>query len=174
MLHKLATLVVLGLTVSTLPVQCQSASSGVRGTVDIKASPSHVWKAVHDERANDPDLAYSKLMQQKGNKLLIEQKFNALPVIGEATCLMVQEETPEKRIDYKMVRSDKFKEMSGSWILESQADGGVRLELCSSLDTGLPYSQGVINALLQDKINKRLLRIKSAAETLAHGNSNAL
>ncbi|MBY0545921.1 MAG: SRPBCC family protein [Candidatus Obscuribacterales bacterium] len=173
MLQKVATWLVLGLSVSTSPALCQS-NPGVRGTVKIDASPSHVWKAVHDERAKDPDLAYSKVMQQKGNRVLIEQKFNALPVIGEATCLMVQEETPEKRIDYKMVKSDKFKEMSGSWTLETQADGGVKLELCSLLDTGLPYSQGVINALLQDKINKRLLRIKAAAESLSQGRSNPL
>lgn len=171
MLRKLATLLVLGLAVGTPAAQCQS-NPGVKGAVKIDASPSNVWKAVHDERAKDSDLAYSKVIQQKGNRVLLEQKFNALPVIGEATCLMVQEETPEKRIDYKMVKSDKFKEMSGSWTLETQADGGVKLELYSVLDTGLPYSQGVINALLQDKINKRLSRVKAAAESLAQGQSN--
>jgi hypothetical protein len=137
---------------------------GVKGLVQINASASDVWNAVHKERANDPDLSYSKVIQQKGNRILLEQKFHSLPVIGEATCLMVQEETPLKRIDYKLVRSDKFKDMAGSWILQSKPDGTTTLELYSHLDTGLPYSQGVINGILQNKINKRLNRVKAAAE----------
>lgn len=137
---------------------------GVKGTIEIKASAEAVWNAVHKERTNDPDISYSKVLQQKGNRILLEQKFAALPVIGEATCLMVQEETPMKRIDYKLVRSDKFKDMSGSWILKATPNGITTLELYSLLDTGMPYSQGVINAILQDKINKRLCRVKTAAE----------
>ncbi len=147
---------------------------GVKAAIDIMASPNYVWDAVHQERAHDPDLSYSKVVQQKGNRILIEQKFNALPVIGEATCLMVQEETPSKRIDYKLVKSDKFKDMSGSWVLESKSDGTTRLELYSMLDTGMPYSQGIINSLLQDKINKRLVRVKTAAESVAQGKTSPL
>lgn len=140
-------------------------SDGVRGEIAINASPDQVWEAVHRERANDPDLSYSKVVQQKGNRILLEQKFNALPIIGEATCLMVQEETPLQRIDYKLVRSDKFKDMSGSWIIGSGPDGTTTLALQSFLDTGLPYSQGIINNVLKDKINKRLARVKTAAES---------
>lgn len=140
--------------------------SGVKGTIEIKASPTEVWEAVHKERANDPDLAYSKVIQTKGNRVLIEQKWHALPVIGEATCMLVTEETPLKRIDYKLVKSDKFKDMAGSWVLNSKKSGHTTLELYSLLDTGLPYSQGIINSVLQEKINKRLLRVKTAAETI--------
>lgn len=142
----------------------QAEWPGVKGLVQINASATEVWNAVHNERAHDPDLSYSKVIQQKGNRILLEQKFHALPVIGEATCLMVQEETPLKRIDYKLVRSDKFKEMAGSWILQAQPDGTTTLELYSHLNTGMPYSQGIINSILQDKINKRLGRVKTAAE----------
>ena len=137
---------------------------GVSGRVQINAPPRIVWEAVHHERAADPDLSYSHVLQQKGNRLLLEQKFNSLPVIGEAVCLMVQEETPLKRIDYKLVKSDKFKDMAGSWVLTEMPNGATQLELYSLLDTGLPYSQGVINTVLQDKINKRLTRVKTAAE----------
>lgn len=159
----------MGLALATSqPAFSQSAES-VSGKVEINASPDHVWEAVHNERAKDPDLSYSKVIQQKGSKILLEQKFNALPVIGEATCLMVQEETPLKRIDYKLVKSDKFKSMSGSWILEQTPTGSTSLELQSLLDTGLPYSQGVINTLLKNKISKRLERVKNAAELLAQG-----
>jgi len=155
------------------PAFSQSAES-VSGSVQINAAPNHVWEAVHNERAKDPDLSYSKVIQQKGSKILLEQKFNALPVIGEATCLMVQEETPLKRIDYKLVKSDKFKSMSGSWILEETPAGGTSLQLQSVLDTGLPYSQGIINNLLKNKISKRLERVKAAAELLAQSKSTPM
>ena len=98
---------------------------------------------------------------------MLEQKFNSLPIVGEATCLLVQEETPLKRIDYKMVRSDKFKEMWGSWIIEENPNG-VSLSLHSVLDTGLPMAQTVTNSFLKSKIDARLARVKTAAETMAH------
>lgn len=147
---------------------------GVKAQIEIKASPDRVWEAVHTERATDPDLAYSKIIQQKGSRILLEQKFNALPIIGEATCLMVQEETPLKRIDYKLVRSDKFKDMCGSWILQETAEGNTTLELWSLLDTGLPYSQGVINTILKEKITRRLTKVKNAAEAVVVEKSQSL
>ncbi|HEY9785076.1 MAG TPA: hypothetical protein V6D17_06715 [Candidatus Obscuribacterales bacterium] len=149
-----------------VPAFAQSGDwQGVSARVQIKAPARTVWDAVHCEREKDPDLSYSRVLQQKGNRVLLEQKFNSIPVIGEAVCLMVQEETPLKRIDYKLVKSDKFKDMSGSWILTEMPDGSTQLELFSLLDTGLPYSQGIINNVLQDKINKRLNRVKNAAES---------
>lgn len=157
------------------PAFCEDEEwKGVKGQIEIKATTERVWEAVHAERATDPDLAYSKVIQQKGSRILLEQKFNALPIIGEATCLMVQEETPLKRIDYKLVRSDKFKNMCGCWILQETAEGSTTLELWSLLDTGLPYSQGVINTLLKEKINRRLARVKNAAESVVVENPETI
>lgn len=145
---------------------CQAPNDAVTGKVDINAPAQTVWDAVHSERSHDPDISYSKVVEQKGNRVLLEQKFNTIPIVGEATCLMVQEETPMKRIDYKMVRSDKFKEMYGSWIIEENPSG-VSLSLQSVLDTGLPYARGVTNTFLQKKIDARLARVKTAAENKA-------
>lgn len=145
---------------------CQDTKDAVTGKVEINAPAQAVWDAVHTERSNDPDISYSKIVEQKGNRVLLEQKFNTIPIVGEATCLMVQEETPMKRIDYKMVRSDKFKEMYGSWIIE-ESPAGVSLSLQSVLDTGLPYARGVTNTFLQKKIDARLARVKTAAESKA-------
>ncbi|HIA55813.1 MAG TPA: hypothetical protein EYN91_27630 [Candidatus Melainabacteria bacterium] len=145
---------------------CQAPSDGVTGKVEITAPAQAVWDAVHHERQSDPDLSYSKVVEQKGNRILLEQKFNSIPIVGEATCLLVQEETPLKRIDYKMVRSDKFKEMWGSWVIEENPNG-VSLSLHSVLDTGLPYAQSVTNQFLKGKIDARLNRVKTAAEKLA-------
>jgi len=154
------------LAISQTSAFSQTPQDAVTGKVEINAPAQAVWDAVHTERSNDPDISYSKVVEQKGNRVLLEQKFNAIPIVGEATCLMVQEETPMKRIDYKMVRSDKFKEMWGSWIIEENPTG-VSLSLQSVLDTGLPYARSLTNTFLQKKIDARLARVKTAAESKA-------
>lgn len=151
----------------TVPVCAKTAQKpGVRGKVDIKAPPNIVWDAVHKERAEDPDLSYSKVLETNGDKVMLEQKFKGMPIIGEATCLLEQEETINKRIDYKLVRSDKFKELSGSWILTPKPNGVTSLELQSRLHTGLPFSEAIINHVLKGRINKRLERVKASAERI--------
>jgi hypothetical protein len=139
---------------------------GVRGHIVIKAPARIVWEAVHKERATDPDLSYSKVIEKQGDKVMLEQKFNGMPVIGEAVCLLEQTEAVNQRIDYKLVRSDKFKDLRGSWILTDLPDGGTKLELHSVLNTGLPFSEHIINHVLKGRINKRLERVKVSAERI--------
>lgn len=139
---------------------------GARGIIEIQAPTRIVWDAVHKERAEDPDLSYSKIVEKQGETVMLEQKFKGMPIIGEAVCLMEQTETLNQRIDYKMIRSDKFKALQGSWILTELPDGGTRLELHSVLNTGLPFSEHIINHVLKGRIAKRLERVKASAEKL--------
>lgn len=158
--------IVLASLCSAVPVFADAPHSrGVKGTVEIDASVGVVWDTVHIERLSDPDLVYSRVLEQNGNKVLLEQKFGAMPLIGEAVCVLAQEESLHKRIDYKLVKSNKFKEMSGSWVFTELADGRTELSLSSSLRTGIPCSRHLLNLLLKDKIQKRLERIKDAAES---------
>ncbi len=147
---------------------------GVRGCIEIKAPAPVVWEAVHKERASDPDLAYSKVVEKQGDKIMLEQKFNGMPVIGQAVCLLEQTETLNKRIDYKLVKSDKFKALRGSWILTELPEGMTRLELHSVLNTGLPFSEHIINCLLKGRINKRLERVKISAERIVEANAKSV
>lgn len=139
---------------------------GARGHIEIKAPARIVWDAVHKERAEDPDPTYSKVVEKQGDKIMLEQKFKGMPVIGEAVCLMEQTETVNQRIDYKMVSSDKFKDLRGSWILTDLSNGRTKLELHSVLNTGLPFSEHIINHVLKGRIAKRLERVKASAERL--------
>jgi hypothetical protein len=148
-----------------------SDKEGARGHIEIKAPARIVWEAVHKERAEDPDLSYSKVVERQGDKIMLEQKFNGMPIIGEAVCLLEQTETLNKRIDYKLVRSDKFKALRGSWILTELPDGITRLELHSVLNTGLPFSEHIINHVLKGRINKRLERVKTSAERILEAES---
>jgi Polyketide cyclase / dehydrase and lipid transport len=131
----------------------------------IKAPPEIVWRAVHDERQNDPDISYSKVLEQSDNQFQLEQKFCFIPFLGTSTCVTHQTEVPNQRIDYKLIKSDHFKAMEGSWVL-SPADGGKStvLEFSSHLDLGLPVPRMLMDGVTSKKMEKRLAHIKVMAE----------
>ena len=134
------------------------------GSIEIKASPEVVWQSVHDERASDPVLAYSKVLEKGENECRLEQKFSFLPVIGTAVCEMRNWEVPLKRIDYKMIKSDRFKAMEGSWVLTPLENGMTRLDLSTSLDMGLPVPKAMVNSIAAKRIGVRLKHVKEMAE----------
>jgi hypothetical protein len=56
--------------------------------------------------------------------------------------------------------------MEGSWVLVPQEGGKTKLELTSLLDTGMMVPRGMVNSITARKIQKRLKRVKAAAEIL--------
>ncbi len=144
------------------PGKAQAAAS-----ILIEASPKLVWKAVHTERQQDPDIAYSKVLQDCGNNTtLLEQKFVNIPVFGSVTAVTRQVEELDHRIDYSLVRSNKFKALDGSWELTA-VNGGKEtvLRLHSSLDLGIPFSSILIKGATQKKLERRLAHVKHLAES---------
>lgn len=155
---------------ATEPSQsCQVESMNVRGQVKIQASPELVWQAIHEERAKDPDLAYSKVVEQiSATEYKLEQKFNFIPIVGTSVCLMHHKETPMQRIDYHLLHSDRFKAMHGSWVLTPCEEGkATMLELSSHLDMGLPVPRALMNSVSSKKIEHRLSHVKEMAEAAA-------
>jgi len=139
----------------------------VKAQILIKAPPELVWYSVHEERKHDPDMAYSKVIEEGVNESKLEQKFNIIPIIGSATCLMHQHEVPLQRIDYKLIKSDHLKAMEGSWVFTPAENGkATLLELSTHLDMGIPFSRTIINGFTQKKIERRLAHVKELAEDL--------
>src|SRR6516165_10645527 len=139
----------------------------VKGRVTINAPASTVWYSVHEERKNDPDLAYSKVLEQSENVATLEQKFVLLPMLGSSVCVMKDTEIPLQRIDYYLLKSDHFKAMEGSWILTPKPDGKTTvLELNSHVDLGIPVPRWFVNATLAKKIERRLNHVKQMAEKM--------
>jgi hypothetical protein len=133
--------------------------------INIAAPPLLVWNVVHEERKHDPDMAYSKVLSEKGNEIMLEQKFCLLPVIGTSVCTMQQNETPGQRIDYKLIKSDRFKLMEGSWVLVPSADNkSTTLQLTTLLDLGMPVPRSMFNHICAKKLERRLQHIKEMAE----------
>ncbi|MBP9092166.1 hypothetical protein KBI23_14150 [bacterium] len=138
----------------------------IKASICIDAPREVVWQAVHDERKHDPDLAYSKIIVPGEHEYVLEQKMVLIPVFGSAVCEMQNKEVPLERIDYKLIKSDRFKHMEGSWVLTPTSDGKTTLELSTSLDLGMPVPRSVINGFTAKKLQRRLKHVKESAETL--------
>lgn len=143
----------------------ESKRPGAAAHILINAPAHLVWQAIHEQRKTDPDLAYSKVISKDGSSTVLEQKFVLLPVIGSSICTMSNEEQPLRRIDYKLLKSDRFKAMEGSWVLTPVDSKSTVLELSSFLDLGIPGSRSIINAVTARKLERRLHAVKCSAET---------
>lgn len=152
----------------------QTSESAIKDTsawckvrITIKASPEVVWRMVHEERQHDPDIAYTKVLEQSEHECKLEQEFKFIPVLGTSVCVTEQKEVPFERIDYKLVKSDHFKEMEGSWTFASADNGrSTVLELSSHLDLGLPVPKFMMNNISTRKLEKRLAHIKELSENI--------
>lgn len=152
--------------VNAQPKPSEPKAIWVCGTILIKAPPAEVWRTIHEERAKDPDLCYSKVLEQiSPTECRLEQKFNFIPIIGSSVCVMSNREILNERIDYALIKSDRFKAMEGSWVLSPTDEGkGTKLELSSHLDLGLPVPRSMMNNVTGKKIQKRLANVKRMAE----------
>jgi len=140
----------------------------VTAKVKINAHPAVVWEAVHEERQTDPDLAYSKILEEGKNEQTLEQKFQLLPVIGTSVCVIKSKEIPNQRIDYHLLKSDRFKAVEGSWILQAAEDGGTILELGSYIDIGVPAPRSFVENIAGKKLERRLNNVRKVAENGGH------
>ncbi len=138
----------------------------VTAKVRINAHPSAVWDAVHEERKSDPDLAYSKVLEENKNETTFEQKFQLLPIVGTSVCVIKSNEVPLKRIDYYLLKSDRFKAVEGSWILQPTDDGGTILELGSFIDIGVPAPRTWVEGIAGKKLERRLTNVRKVAEAV--------
>lgn len=136
----------------------------IRARVHISAPPHIVWETVHEERKTDPDLAYSKVLETSGHNSVLEQKFQLIPFVGTSVCVMKNSEVPGHRIDYSLVKSDRFKALEGTWIVSANPDGSTILELSSYIDMGLPVPRGMLEAVASKKLAGRLQNIRKMAE----------
>lgn len=130
----------------------------------IKAPPEQVWDMILNVEDSE-DTAYSKTLERKGNISIIEEKYIKLPIIGEAVAVIKQTEEPFKRIDFELVRSDKFKAMEGSWVLTPMDNGKhTMVELTSFTDTGIPVPRFIVDITTKQRVKGRLQELQMAVE----------
>jgi hypothetical protein len=131
----------------------------------IKAPVDTVWKTVHVERDSAPDLVSNKVLASSDNHATFEQKWNVIPFISRTSCVIDETEYPQTRIDYKLLKSDEFKVMQGSWLFSQAEDGNATLlELTAHLETRRINPKLFINRVAKIKMARRLAHIKKMAE----------
>ncbi|MBX9687593.1 MAG: hypothetical protein K2X27_12875 [Candidatus Obscuribacterales bacterium] len=138
----------------------------VKHTIVVKAKPQHVWEAIQHQRKADD---HRKLISYDGVAATLHETFAALPIVGEASCVYVENEsTPLERIDYALIKSDHFHVFQGSWILAPGKDGSTTVMLSNEIDPGIrvPFWQDITKMAASRMVKRRLDAICAYAEQL--------
>lgn len=131
----------------------------------INASPQVVWQAIREAREDDPDVQYSKITQISETQRILEQKYVALPVVGSTTCVIKVEESSGKRVDYKLMQSDRLAEFDGSWVLTPiQEQKATVLEISNHIRLKFPLPQKIVDIFASKKLKTRAEFVKRQAE----------
>jgi hypothetical protein len=131
----------------------------------INAPVDVVWKTVHVECDSAPDLISNNLLESSGSHSVFEQKWNVIPLVSRTTCVIDEVDYPNTRIDYKLLKSDEFKVMEGSWLFTPAQDGHATvLELTAHLEPRRHDPVVFLNAVAKRKMSKRLAHVKKLAE----------
>lgn len=141
----------------------EERDGGFTGSVLVRGTPQEVFTAIQDSRSSDR----RKVLSVSGNSVLLEEKFNDLPVIGQARCRYREVEVPHQRIDYQIVDSKQFKRFDGKWELCPISGGkATMLKLTSCVDTYLkvPFSKRITDHGNKKDISRRLSDIKTRVE----------
>ena len=162
-MNKLGLLVMVGVICGgNLPAFSMNGTSDlVTNTVILDAPPSQVWDAIKAARASDP--SHRRVVSYSGTDYVIEETFNKIPMLGSVNCKYVEHELSDKKLQYKMISSDKFVAFNGEWELCPVASGKqTALRLSSFVDTGikLPFADKITRDSTKRSINVRLSEVK--------------
>src|SRR5579883_591468 len=103
------------------PANCaeENPAPGVRAAVLVQAEPRLVYEAIRHQRQGDA--GRGKELSRSEDRIVVEEEMNR-PVLGHVSCVYEEVYTP-KRIEYKMIKSDKFKAFEGAWTLTPEEGG---------------------------------------------------
>ncbi len=135
----------------------------VSSSTTINAPVKAVWEAMRTLRRNDP--AHRKILSSGGGDYVVEEKFENIPVLGQAICTYKEHEVPMQRLEYSMIKSDKLKAFDGEWELSATADGKTNLKLSSRTDAGLciPFANRITRSRTAKSIATRLDEVRDIA-----------
>jgi hypothetical protein len=137
-----------------------AAEKGVTAKISIKAPLAKVWEVCGDSKNFD-----SKIQSSTADGAIVEQRFGHIPILGETTATVKATTVPMQRLEYRMIRSDRLKALSGTWILTPINANSTNLQISSYVDPGLPVPRFLINRFVLGKVRSRLQKIKRLAES---------
>jgi hypothetical protein len=145
--------------------ETKSAPRGSCQEVVVNATPEAVYNAIRRLREDSQDTV--KELSHQANHCVLEETFPGLPLIGDAKCVYEEVYTPNRRIEYSMIRSDRFKAFEGRWLIVPTADGtATRLSLSSyvDIDLPLPFAKQICKIQTSHGVKERLQEVKSICE----------
>lgn len=149
---------------SSLPALADASTDAmVSDTMTINAPVKAVWDAMRTLRRADP--THRKILSSTAGDYVVEEKFENIPVIGDATCTYKEHEVPMQKLQYSMIKSDKLKAFDGEWILTPLGENKTSLKLSSRTDAGIriPFAERITRARTAKQIARRLAEVKEIA-----------
>lgn len=143
-------------------------SSSTLQTV-IKAKPEVVYNAILKLRDESKDTV-KEVSREGQHACVLEETFDGLPVIGTAKCTYKEVYIPYKKIEYSMVKSEKFRAFEGTWLLSPTQDGqGTNLSLTSYVDVDLPvpFAKQLTKMTTMRGVKRRIKMVKTSCEKQA-------
>jgi len=153
---------VFALLSSGLPAIAKSLKhEGVTDSIVVSAPREAVWKAV-----TSADKFKASIKSTDEHTAIVEQTFDKIPFLGTVKTVEKVTVKPKESVSYVMIESNKFKAMSGCWLLTSVDDKTTKLQLTSYVDPGLPVPRFLINHFVKGKVEARLEKTKKIAEDI--------
>jgi hypothetical protein len=154
------------LAASALPAQSEETNCQSSSAIVVKAKPEVVYNAILKLRDDSKDTV-KELSREGQHACVLEETFNNLPIIGDAKCVYKEVYIPYKKIEYNLVRSEKFKAFEGKWTLTPTEDGQTtNLSLSSYVDIEIPvpFAKQITKMQTARGVKKRLRMVKLACE----------
>lgn len=149
---------------AALPASASNTDAMVSDSALIDAPVRDVWEAMKVIRKNDP--AHRRVLSSDGGDYVVEEKFENIPVLGDATCTYKEHEIPMQKVQYSMLKSDKLKAFEGEWELTPSADGKqTNVRLSSRTDAGIKilFADRITRSQTAKSIAKRLENVREIA-----------
>ncbi len=145
----------------SVPPCAWAKAKGVQESVVVNAPQNQVWNTITNANRFDASIS-----EEKTNEAIVEQEFKSLPVFGTCHTTMRVTAVPRTSINYKMIKSNRLKDMAGGWTLKATGPEKTKLTLESYVDPGLPVPRFIIDHFVRMKVKGRLKKTKKLAEEL--------
>lgn len=152
-------------TTAALPAQADDKGASV-SQILVKAKPETVYNAIIKMRDESKDTV-KELSRDGQHSCILEETFDGLPIIGEAKCVYKEVYVPHQKIEYSMVKSDKFRAFEGRWTLYPTPDGqATNVSLSSYVDLAIPvpFAKQLTKMQTMRGVKRRLKTVKTTCE----------
>lgn len=164
--HVVSALVATTIAVATpLAAVANEKAASIQQTV-INAKPEVVYNAILKLRDESKDTV-KEVSRDGQHSCVLEETFDDLPVIGKAKCTYKEVYIPYKKIEYSMIKSEKFRAFEGTWLLSPTEDGqGTNLSLSSFVDVDLPvpFCKQLCKMQTMRGVKRRIKLVRSSCE----------